>query len=86
MSLAMKSTELQKAIDALVAEFGPHQAMAALIDNKAMQEQILQQPNVAWGFQYEWLDGKIKMRQNWSVLIMPSVMIYGEGPNQRPTG
>lgn len=86
MGLATKSAELQKAIDDLIERYCPHEVMAALIDTKAMQQEMLKHPHTAWGFQYKWKDGETLYRQNWSVLILPSVTVYGEGPNKRPIG
>jgi len=86
MGLATKDAELQPLVDELVGRFGPHQTMAALIDNESMQAEMLNSPNVAWGFQYKWRDGGIDYRQNWSVIIMPSISIYGDTGSKRPVG
>ena len=90
MALALEKTHLlSDVVDQLIARFGPHEVMEALIANEVMQA-LLRNDNVSWCFRHRWHEGEFgagcTWEETWVVRAEQSLHLRGTNDRARPIG
>ena len=82
----MSESLLEAILTQLVEHFGPYEVMRVLVNNKAMQNQLLQEAR--WKFTQSWRydNDKGTMHRDWYVEARSHGVIRAENDRRRPIG